>query len=957
MSKGEIQLTELAGEALARARTVAHNHAHAQVNPIHILSELITEDGWARRAASAAWTPTGLGAVNKAIDASLARMSKISPKPEEPPDLSPASLKCIRRAKAKAGDGAFVGVDSLLSATLADAECAKCCAAAGGDAVSKLENAIVETGGGKPANSPTADANFDALLKYGQDLVARAAKLDPVIGRDEELKRTIRVLCRRSKNNPVLVGEPGVGKTAIVEGLAQRIANGDVPDSLKNVSVISLDMSALMAGAKYKGEFEERLKAVVDEVKAAEGRVVLFIDEVHLLVGAGAGGESAMDAANILKPALARGELRCIGATTHAEHRKYIQKDAALERRFQPVFVKEPTVEETLAILRGLRERYESHHGVRIADSALVAAADLSARYVSGRFLPDKAVDLVDEACADVRVSIDSVPDAIGDIQRKMMYLEIEKEALRRDAEASRGFLGTGIGAKKPKARGNGASKARLDEVEAEIASLRETLAPLKAQLSVEKARLELIKTLRAKREEITQRVKEAEARYDAVTAADLRYGALVEIEEGLAKALSEQDEAAAQGGLLLAEAVGPSHVATIVSRWTGIPAQKLTEAESEKLLSLEKRLSSRVVGQSEACHAVAQSVLRARAGLGAPGRPASFLFLGPTGVGKTELAKALAGELFDDEREGIVRLDMSEYMEQHSVARLIGAPPGYVGHDEGGQLTEAIRQRPFRVLLFDEVEKAHRDVLNVLLQLLDDGRLTDSKGRTVDFSQSIVVMTSNVGARHLVEAALAAGISDRLEHERAVRDGFTPPGSPPGEMAEAAFDQAREAAMAELRGTFRPELLNRLDAIVTFRPLGRAELRHVARAACTDVARRAMNSRGVILHVEENAIDLAVSEAYEPAYGARPIRRWVEQNVGGVSAYALLTPEAQPGATLNVSVALGKLRVSVVPPDPATAASATASLHAAKRSRIDLPPDGEYDDDDDDDDDDVMED
>jgi ATP-dependent Clp protease ATP-binding subunit ClpB len=735
----------------------------------------------------------------------------------------------------------------------------------------RLLEVLNDVRGSQRVTSAMPEAAYEALEKYGRDLVeeARRGRLDPVIGRDEEIRRVIQILSRKTKNNPVLIGDPGVGKTAIAEGLAQRIVRGDVPEGLRDKTVFALDMGSLVAGAKYRGEFEERLKAVLQEIKTAEGRILLFIDELHTVVGAGA-AEGAMDAGNMLKPMLARGELHCIGATTLAEYRRHIEKDAALERRFQPILVDEPNVEDTISILRGLRERFEVHHGVRIQDAALVAAATLSHRYITDRFLPDKAIDLVDEACAVIRTEIDSLPQELDAITRRVMRLEVEEAALEKETDA--------------------ASRERLEALRKELADLRAERDAMMAQWEAERHAIKRLQGLRQELEEVRHEIEEAERRYDLNRAAELRHGKLPELERRLQA--EEERLAERSDERLLREEVTEDEIAEIVARWTGIPLARLMEGEREKLLRLDEVLHERVIGQEEAVRLVADAVIRARAGIKDPRRPiGSFIFLGPTGVGKTELSRALAESLFDSE-DNIVRLDMSEYQERHTVSRLMGAPPGYVGFEEGGQLTEAVRRKPYSVVLFDEIEKAHPDVFNTLLQILDDGRLTDAQGRTVDFRNTVIIMTSNIGSVYLLD-----GVTDTGEIEPVARD----------------------RVMDELRGHFRPEFLNRVDEIVLFKPLTLAEIEHIVELQIADVQRR-LTDRRLTLELSQEAEALIARHGYDPVYGARPLRRFIQREVETRIGRALIAGDIRDGATIIVDAESDELVVRWRNPDEESA-------------------------------------
>jgi ATP-dependent Clp protease ATP-binding subunit ClpB len=733
----------------------------------------------------------------------------------------------------------------------------------------KLKDIITQVRGNNKVTDQNPEGKYEALEKYGRDLTeaARQGKLDPVIGRDDEIRRTIQILSRRTKNNPVLIGEPGVGKTAIAEGLAQRIITGDVPQSLKDRQLISLDMGALIAGAKFRGEFEERLKAVLKEVMDSNGKVILFIDEIHTVVGAGA-TQGSMDAGNLLKPMLARGELRCIGATTLDEYRKYLEKDAALERRFQQVYVDQPTVEDTISILRGLKERYEVHHGVKISDNALVAAATLSTRYISDRFLPDKAIDLMDEAAAKLKMEITSKPEELDEIDRKVLQLEMERLSLQKES--------------------NAASIDRLERLEKDLGNLKEQQSALNAQWQSEKGVIGSIQNIKEQIDKVNIEIQQAELKYDLNRAAELKYSKLTELQKQLQEAESQLAATQTTGKTLLREEVTESDIAEIISKWTGIPISKLVESEMQKLLQLEDELHKRVIGQDEAVTAVADAIQRSRAGLADPNRPvASFIFLGPTGVGKTELAKALASYLFDTE-EAIVRIDMSEYMEKHAVSRLIGAPPGYVGYDEGGQLTEAVRRRPYSVILFDEIEKAHPDVFNIMLQILDDGRVTDAQGHTVDFKNSVIIMTSNVGSQYILDVA-------------------------------GDNEQMRSRVMEAMRGTFRPEFLNRIDEMIIFHGLSKPELRQIVQLQVKRLEKR-LADRKMSLKLSESAIDFLAEIGYDPVYGARPLKRGIQRELETQMAKGILRGDFADGDTIFVDIENERLAFKRLPAQLVTA-------------------------------------
>jgi ATP-dependent Clp protease ATP-binding subunit ClpB len=845
------RLTQKSQEALHDAQTKALRYGHTEIDVEHLLLALLDQpDGLVPRLL--ARTDVNVDALHADLERLLERRPRVSGAGQGQIAVSRrlgVLLDAARREAERLKDE-YVSVEHLLLAML---ESNFQPLREAGAVRERVLEALSQVRGSQRVTSATPEAAYEALEKYGRDLVAEArlGRMDPVIGRDEEIRRVIQILSRKTKNNPVLIGDPGVGKTAIVEGLAQRIVRRDVPEGLRDKTVFALDMGLLVAGAKYRGEFEERLQAVLTEIKAAEGRILLFIDELHNVVGAGA-AEGAMDAGNMLKPMLARGELHCIGATTLTEYRRHIEKDAALERRFQPVLVDEPTVEDTISILRGLRERFEVHHGVRIQDAALVAAATLAHRYITDRFLPDKAIDLVDEACAVVRTEIDSMPQELDQITRRVMRLEIEEAALKKESDP--------------------ASRERLEALRAELADLRAQADAMTAQWEAERNAIRKLQSLREEIEQVRRDIEEAERAYDLNRAAELRYGRLQELERRLQA--EEERLASKQGGVrLLREEVTEDEIAEIVARWTGIPVARLMEGEREKLLRLDEVLHERVIGQDEAVQLVADAVIRARAGIKDPRRPiGSFIFLGPTGVGKTELSRALAEALFDSE-DNIVRLDMSEYQERHTVSRLMGAPPGYIGYEEGGQLTEAVRRKPYSVVLFDEIEKAHSDVFNTLLQILDDGRLTDAQGRTVDFRNTVIIMTSNVGSVYLLEGITASG-----------------------EIPE----DVRGRVMGDLREHFRPEFLNRVDEIVLFKPLTLAEISRIVELQVADVRRR-LTSRRLALELTDDAREAIARAGYDPVYGARPLRRFIQREVETRIGRALLAGDIRDGATITL--------------------------------------------------------
>ena len=847
------QFTEKSWEAISRTPDIVKANSQQQIESEHLMKALLEQDGLA----NSIWTKAGVNMqkLRDRTDQFIQKQPKVSSSDNVYVGRSLDTLLDRAEIYRKEFGDDFISIEHLLLGYVKDERFGKSLIREFGTDETKLKNIIKEIRGSQKVTDQSPEGKYEALEKYGRDLTeaAKQGKLDPVIGRDDEIRRTIQILSRRTKNNPVLIGEPGVGKTAIAEGLAQRIVAGDVPQSLTDRKLISLDMGSLIAGAKFRGEFEERLKAVLKEVTESRGNIILFIDEIHTVVGAGA-TQGAMDAGNLLKPMLARGELRCIGATTLDEYRKYIEKDAALERRFQQVYIEQPNVEDTVSILRGLKERYEVHHGVKISDSALVAAAMLSNRYISDRFLPDKAIDLVDEAAAKLKMEITSKPEELDEIDRKVLQLEMERLSLQKETSA--------------------VSKERLERIEKELGDLKESQRAMSAQWQSEKDVISKIQKIKEESDRVNVEVQQAERDYDLNKAAELKYGTLTELQKQLQEAEAQLSQAQTSGQSLLREEVTESDIAEVISKWTGIPISKLVESEKDKLLQLEDELHQRVIGQHEAVTAVADAIQRSRAGLADPNRPtASFIFLGPTGVGKTELAKALAAYLFDTE-EALVRIDMSEYMEKHAVSRLIGAPPGYVGYDEGGQLTEALRRRPYAVILFDEIEKAHPDVFNIMLQILDDGRVTDAQGHTVDFKNSIIIMTSNIGSQYILDLA--------------------------GD--DSQYDEMYRRVMEAMRGSFRPEFLNRIDETIIFHALQKHELRQIVQLQVVRLTER-LSDRKISLKLSDSALDFLAEVGYDPVFGARPLKRAIQKELETQIAKAILRGEFHDGDTVFVDV------------------------------------------------------
>ncbi|MEH2143979.1 ATP-dependent chaperone ClpB [Nostoc sp.] len=859
------QFTEKAWEAIAHSQDIVKQYQQQQIESEHLMKALLEQDGLTTRILTKA--DVNLQKLRDYTEQFFQRQPKVSGSSTSV-YLGRSFDALLDRADGyrKEFQDEYISIEPLLLAYAKDDRFGKGLFQEFGLDEGKLKNIIKQIRGSQKVTDQNPEGKYEALEKYGRDLTeaARKGQLDPVIGRDDEIRRTVQILSRRTKNNPVLIGEPGVGKTAIAEGLAQRIIAGDVPQSLKDCKLIALDMGALIAGAKFRGEFEERLKAVLKEVTESSGKIVLFIDEIHTVVGAGA-TQGAMDASNLLKPMLARGELRCIGATTLDEYRKHIEKDAALERRFQQVYVDQPSVEDSISILRGLRERYENHHGVKISDSALVAAAVLSSRYISDRFLPDKAIDLVDEAAARLKMEITSKPEELDEIDRKILQLEMEKLSLQKESDA--------------------ASRERLGRLEKEIADLKEEQRTLNSQWQSEKDIIDKIQSVKKEIEQVNLEIQQAERDYDLNRAAELKYGTLTSLHRQLEAVENELANTQRSGKSLLREEVTEADIAEIISKWTGIPISKLVESEKEKLLHLEDELHRRVIGQEEAVTAVADAIQRSRAGLADPNRPiASFIFLGPTGVGKTELAKALAAYMFDSE-DALVRIDMSEYMEKHAVSRLIGAPPGYVGYEEGGQLTEAIRRRPYSVILFDEIEKAHPDVFNIFLQILDDGRVTDAQGHKVDFKNAIIIMTSNIGSQYILDVA--------------------------GDNAH--YDEMRRRVMEAMRNSFRPEFLNRIDEIIIFHGLDKKELRQIVLLQVERLRQR-LSDRKISLKLSDAALDFLAEVGYDPVYGARPLKRAIQRELETQIAKAILRGEFNDGNTIFVDVQNERLSFSRLP-------------------------------------------